>query len=82
MCGTKLGQSWIYFRKPRTETLVNLTDGHHIPKWPIDGHGDPMEHFPVQRWFSDGSVMVQRLFSDGPSLFMGKFQKKIAQVEI
>ena len=45
----------------RTETPVQFTDGHDVPRGPIDGHDNP-----GQGWFSDG-----------PSLIMEKFREKI-----
>ena len=42
----------------RTETPVQFTDVHDIPRGPIDGHGDPMAPIPGQRWFSDGPSLT------------------------
>ena len=37
----------------RTETLVQFTDGHDIPRGPIDSHDDPVAPLLGQRWFSN-----------------------------
>ena len=35
---------------PRTETPVQFTDGHDVPREPIDSHGNPMAPIPGQQW--------------------------------
>ena len=56
--------------RARTETPVQVTDGHDIPRGPFDGHGNPMAAIPGQRWFGDG-----------PSLIMKKNSEKFVHVE-
>ena len=42
--------------RARTETPVQFTVGHDIPRRPIDGHGEPMAPIPGR----DASAMVNR----------------------
>ena len=51
--------------RARTETPVQFTDGHDIPRGPIDSKGDLMAPIPGQLWLSDG-----------PSLIMNKILEK------
>ena len=39
-----------YPHLPRTETPVQFTDGHDVPREPIDSHGNPMAPIPGQQW--------------------------------
>ena len=53
--------------KAHYETPVQFTNSYDIPRGPIDGHGDLMAPIPPGQW----------CLSDGSSLIMEKFRKKI-----